>query len=251
MAGGQTTRLSRGRPAPDHGRRWKRHTRRPTGGSPGRRRWGRSRPAHHTRCPRSPGVATTSRQLSGPAIRSTARLAYGAARIVAIPARSGVPTGDRERQVRVTHAVQQDPVRCAEQLTLGGVVADGRRPGLVDLRPDGQPAAASSRTTALSVRARASTSAPSPRPLVYGPVTSLLDGPVGQRGGRPPGVHRPVLTVQAAVGDRVEPGRLLGADGRLDERITRRALGQRRARESSEERCEHGRGRATATRSRA
>ena len=63
----------------------------------------------------SRGAATISRQLSGPAIRSTARLAYGAARSVAHAGGVRVAAGDRERQVRARHAREQATVDIPEE----------------------------------------------------------------------------------------------------------------------------------------
>ena len=66
-------------------------------------------------------------------MRSTARLAYGAASRVSIPGGVRVAAGDRQREVGAGDAVEQPPMRLAEELPLRGVGADRGRGRLVDL----------------------------------------------------------------------------------------------------------------------
>ena len=125
-----------------------------------------------------------------------------------IPAAVGVPPGDRERQVRAADAVQQDLVGRAEQLTFRGVVTDDRRRGFMDLdeRAAGGGELAEDRVERRRAGEHVRIVPPSDGVRAD---DSLLDGPVGQCGRRPPRLHRPVIPEQATVGDRVETGRLL------------------------------------------
>ncbi len=113
----------------------------------------------------------------------------------------------------------------------------------------GQPAAASSRRAALSdgrpcergVRPdRAGEAAPAPRER---PDHRLLDGAIGQALGRRPGAGEVAVVIgrRTAIGDRVEAGHFLRADGGLDQRVAWRVDGEWRPGKGSEQRREHRR----------
>lgn len=55
-----------------------------------------------------------------------------------------------------------------------------------------------------------------------------------------PGSRKVVLAAETAVGDRIEPGRLLGPHGGLDQCIERRVVGEWRPGKRTEQRREHG-----------
>ena len=194
--------------------------------------------------PRSPGAAATSRQLSGPAMRSTARLAYGAASRVSTPAASALPpvsASDRCEPAMPSRSrrwASRNSARSASSVPIA--VAAGSWISI-----SGQPAAARSRRSALRAvarssvaRLRAPAAVPS-SPAVYGPGHGLLDGVVGQALGGGPGTGEIRVGGRAAVGDRVQAGRLLGADGGLDERVPWHIDGEWRPRQGSEQRGEH------------
>ena len=178
--------------------------------------------------PRSPGVATTSRQLSGPAIRSTARLAYGAARRVSIPAVSALPPVIASERWVPVDAIEQAPMRLAEERPCRGVGADRDGGRLVDLdeRAAGGGELAEDRVEATR-RARRTVGAPRRRARrVYGPCTACLtersvSAAVVRQASS--GCHSPNWP-PSVIGS--SPAALLGADGRLDQRLGRGAVGR-------------------------
>ena len=151
----------------------------------GRRRRSRGRPAW-----RRPAASCRARR-SGrpPGSRTAPRGSSRCRRASALP-----PVIASERCVPVTPSSRRSWA-VAEQRALGGV---GRRSSMAAgswTSMSGQPAAASSRRTALSASARArvarSAARPSRRPAGrVRPVDGLLDRPVGQARGRPPGRDR-------------------------------------------------------------
>ena len=113
----------------------------------------------------------------------------------------------------------------------------------------GQPAAASSRRAALSEVARASVAS---RPVAGRAGTTargvrarhrLLDGALGQALGRRPGAGQVAVVIgrRTAIGDRIEAGLFLRADGGLDQRVAWRVDGEWRPGKGSEQRREHRR----------
>ena len=136
------------------------------------------------------------------------------------------------------HAVQQAQVEVAEPRPLVGVVADLDRGRFVDLdqRAAGLGEVADDAVEGVAgaqrriAADRAGCTARGGRALTARSVSAAVARHASS-GSSP--------DREAAIGDRVETGRLLGADDRLEERLGRRALGQRRARQRAEERREH------------
>ena len=110
----------------------------------------------------------------------------------------------------------------------------------------GQPAAASARSTVFRAVARARVRAvrsaagsPVAQPNVYGPPTGCLTARSVSLAVACQPFQGVVPAGRAAVGDRLEAGRLLGPHGDLDQGLERCVLGERWAGQGSQERREH------------
>ncbi len=191
--------------------------------------------------PRSPGVATTRRQFSGPAIRSTARLAYGADSSVSIPVASALPPMIASERCGPLDAVEQATMRLAEERSaaLVGPDLDGRRLVDLDQRATGRRERPEIRVEGVGGGEDTARSSP-PLAAVSGPTTSCLAALRGQAGHRQPPVERRPAVLEPAVGYRLEAGRLLRPDGGLDQLEIAGIGRQRRARQRPEQRGKHG-----------
>ena len=141
-------------------------------------------------------------------MRSTARLAYGAARRVSIPAVSALPPVIASERWVPVDAVEQAPMRLAEERPCRGVGTDPGRGRLVDLdeRAAGRGQLAEDRVEGPAC-ARTWPAAGCVARRCTARCTACLTERSVSAGGRPPGVERLPLPEVAAIADRVEPGR--------------------------------------------